>query len=534
MTPRRPSPLALLLAACLLCALPAARPLRAAPVDDPADAMAADHGPDERPAEKGKPEGKEKKKAAPEEKASRTRHSIVLGGETIPYTATAANYVLKSDDGEPKASIFSITYTRDGVKDPATRPVTFCFNGGPGSASLWVHMGAFGPKIVERREDGSGMPPPGRLIDNEYSLLGASDLVFIDPVSTGYSRPAPGEKAKQFHGFREDVESVGEFIRLWVTRNERWASPKFIAGESYGTTRAAGLARHLQERYGMYLNGVVLVSSVLNWEDQEFHVGNDLPYVLILPTYTATAWYYKKLPPDLEGDFAKALAESESFARNGYAQALMQGDLLSPEERRKTVAELARLTGLSPDYVDRANLRVEILRFTKELLRAERKTVGRLDTRFTGSDLDAAGEVPEFDPADASLDGPYAAAVNDYIRRELKYQSDLVYERSNEKVFPWSFADYENQYLNVAEYLRQAMTRNPDLRVLMATGHFDLACPYFDTIYTVDHLGLPAELRGNVRIAQFEAGHMMYVRRSEHRKLRDEIVRFMAEATKPK
>jgi carboxypeptidase C (cathepsin A) len=327
---------------------------------------------------------------------------------------------------------------------------------------------------------------------------------------------------------------VGEFIRLWVTRNERWASPKLIAGESYGTTRAAGLARHLQERYGMYLNGAVLVSSILNFEDQDFHVGNDMPYVLILPTYTATAWYYKKLPPDLQGDFGKALAEAESFARNDYAQALMQGDLLAPERRRKTVAELARLTGLSPDYVDRANLRVEINRFTKELLRAERKTVGRLDTRFTGDDLDAVGEVPEFDPASASLDGPYAAAVNDYIRRELKYQSDLAYERLNEKVFPWSFADYENQYLNVAEYLRQAMTRNPDLRVLMATGHFDLACPYFDSIYTVDHLGLPPELRGHIRIAQFEAGHMMYIRRSEHRKLRDEIVRFLAEATKPR
>jgi carboxypeptidase C (cathepsin A) len=529
MTPRRPSPSALLLAVGLLCAL---LPLRAAaPPDAPADARAGDHG----QGENVKPEGKEKaRKHAPEEKTSRTRHSIVLGGETIPYTATAANYVLKDEDGEAKASIFYIAYTRDGVKDPATRPVTFCFNGGPGAASLWVHMGAFGPKIVERREDGSGMPPPGRLIDNEYSLLGATDLVFIDPVSTGYSRPAPGEKADQFHGFRPDVESVGEFIRLWVTRNGRWASPKLVAGESYGTTRAAGLARHLQERYGMYLNGVVLVSSILNFQDQDFHVGNDMPYVLILPTYTATAWYYKKLPPDLEGDFGKALAESESFARNDYAQALMQGDLLSPERRRTTIAELARLTGLSPDYVDRANLRVEINRFTKELLRAERKTVGRLDTRFTGNDLDAVGEVPEFDPASASLDGPYAAAVNDYIRRELKYQSDLVYERLNDKVFPWSFADYENQYLNVAEYLRQAMTRNPDLRVLMASGHFDLACPYFDTIYTVDHLGLPPELRGHVRIAQFEAGHMMYIRRSEHRKLRDEIVRLIAEATKPK
>jgi carboxypeptidase C (cathepsin A) len=527
---RRPLPLALLVLSGLL--LPVL-PLAADPPPDDSTAATADapHGRNEGRDEGQEKEKKEKdKKPAPEEKTSRTRHSITLGGQAIPYTATAGNYVMKDEDGDAKASIFYIAYTKDGTKDPAGRPVTFCFNGGPGAASLWVHMGAFGPKIVERRDDGMGLPPPGRLIDNEFSLLDATDLVFIDPVSTGYSRPAPGEKSKQFHGFRQDVEWVGEFIRLWVTRNERWASPKFIAGESYGTTRAAGLARHLQDRYGMYLNGVVLVSSVLNWQDQDFHVGNDMPYVLILPTYTATAWYYKKLPPDLQGDLQKALAESESFARNEYAQALMQGDLLSAERRREVAAKVARLSGLSPDYVDRANLRVEINRFTKELLRGERKTVGRLDTRFTGSDLDAAGENPEFDPAGTSLDGPYAAAVNDYIRRELKYQSDLVYERLNDKVFPWSFEDFENQYLNVAEYLRQAMTHNPDLRVLMASGHFDLACPYFDSVYTVDHLGLPPELRGHIRIAQFEAGHMMYVRKSEHQKLRDEIERFIREA----
>jgi len=501
-------------------------PLPARAADAPPGGTASDAA---HKGEKAKDEKKEKK-PPPEEKVSRTRHSIALGGQAVPYTATAANYVLKDDEGDAKASIFYVAYTRDGVKDPAGRPVTFCFNGGPGAASLWVHLGAFGPKIVERTADGMALPPPGRLVDNELSLLDATDLVFIDPVSTGYSRPVPGEEAKQFHGFKQDVEWVGEFIRLWVTRNERWASPKFLAGESYGTTRAAGLARQLQDRYGMFLNGVVLVSSILNWQDQDFHVGNDMPYVLILPTYTATAWHYRKLPPALQGDLKSALAEAESFARNEYAQALMQGDLLTPERRRDVGAKVARLTGLSPDYVERANLRVEINRFTKELLRSERKTVGRLDTRFTGSDLDAAGETPEFDPAGASLDGPYAAAVNDYVRRELKYQSDLVYERLNDKVFPWSFGDSENQYLNVAEYLRQAMTKNPDLRVLMAAGHFDLACPYFDAVYTVDHLGLPPELRGHIRIAQFEAGHMMYVRKSEHRKLHDEIERFIAEA----
>jgi carboxypeptidase C (cathepsin A) len=284
---------------------------------------------------------------------------------------------------------------------------------------------------------------------------------------------------------------------------------------------------------GIAFNGIVLVSSILNFQTARFSKGNDLPYVLFLPTYTATAWYHKKLPADLQGDLSKALAESESFARNEYAQALMQGDLLAPERRREVAAKVARLSGLAPDYVDRANLRVEINRFTKELLRSERKTVGRLDTRFTGTDLDAVGENPEYDPAGTSLDGPYAAAVNDYLRRELKYTSDLVYERLNDKVFPWSFEDFENQYLNVAEYLRQAMTHNPDLKVLMASGHFDLACPYFDSVYTVDHLGLPPELRGHIRVAQFEAGHMMYVRKSEHRKLHDEVEKFIREAQRP-
>ncbi|HXO21949.1 MAG TPA: peptidase S10 [Thermoanaerobaculia bacterium] len=479
----------------------------------------------------GEKKAEEKEKPAPVEKVSTTRHSITLDGQKIGYTATAGTLLLKDDEGKAKASVFFIAYTRDGVKDPGERPVTFAFNGGPGSASLWVHMGAFGPKIVERDEQGMGLPPPGRLIDNEFSLLDATDLVFIDPVSTGYSRAVPGEDPKQFHGVKSDVESVGEFIRLWVTRNERWASPKFVAGESYGTTRAAGLALYLNERYGMFLNGVVLVSSVLNWQNQEFHVGNDMPYILILPTYTATAWYHKKLPPELASDLRRTLDEVESFALNEYSQALMQGDRLTPEKRHEIAVRLARYTGLSAGYVERSNLRIELERFTKELLRGEGKTVGRLDTRFTGSDRDDAGEEPEYDPASASLDGPYAAAVNDYLRRELGYKEDLVYERSA-RVWPWSFAEFQNQYVNVAEHLRQAMTKNPDLRVLVASGHFDLATPYFDAVYTVDHMLLPAALRGHVQISQYEAGHMMYVRRSEHQKLKRDVVEFLRAATK--
>lgn len=472
------------------------------------------------------------KKPAPEEKSSRTQHSITLDGQKIPYTATASTTLLKDEDGTAKATVFSIAYTRDGVKDPATRPVTFSFNGGPGAASVWVHMGAFGPKRVERDAEGMSLKPPGRLVDNDLSILDVTDLVFIDPVDTGYSRTVPGQDAKQFHGVRQDVESVGEFIRLWVTRNERWASPKLIAGESYGTTRAAGLALYLDERYGMQLNGLVLVSSVLNWQYQEFHTGNDMPYIIHLPTYAATAWYHKKLPPELQRDLRATLKEVEEFSRTEYALALHEGDRLSPERKKEIAARVARYSGLSPEYVERTNLRIEIFRFVKELLRDQGKTVGRLDTRFTGRDLDAAGENFEYDPSSASVGGPYVAALNDYIRRELEFKEDLIYESLSRRVHPWSFGDSENQYLNMAEFLRQAMVRNPDLKVLITSGYYDLATPYFDAFYTLDHLGLPPELRGNIRVTTYEAGHMMYIRAADHRKLKQDIVEFLREAVR--
>jgi carboxypeptidase C (cathepsin A) len=474
----------------------------------------------------------EEKKPPLEEKLSKTQHTLTLNGEKLAYTANAGTMILQDEDGTQKASIFYVAYLEDGVKDPATRPVTFCFNGGPGSASLWVHLGAFGPKRVERDPQGMGLLPPGRLVDNDQTILDLTDLVFIDPVSTGYSRPAPGQDPNQFHGVRQDIESVAQFIRLWVTRNERWASPKLIAGESYGTTRAAGLADYLRERYGMDLNGLVLVSSVLNWQNQEFHVGNDMPFIIHIPTYAAAAWYHKKLPPELMKDLRTTLNEVEDFARNDYAQALMQGDRLAPERRHDIAVRLARYTGLSVDYVERSNLRIEIDRFTKELLRDQGKTIGRLDTRFTGADLDSVGEQSEYDPASVSLDGPYEAMVNDYLRRELGFKDDLPYERRG-RVYPWSFQGFENQYVNMAENLRRSITQNPHLQVLITASYYDLATPYFDAVYTVDHLGLPASLRGNVRITNYEAGHMMYIRKSEHEKLKRDIAGLLRSATAP-
>jgi len=471
-------------------------------------------------------------KPAPEDTQSVTHHTLTLDGERIAYTATAGTLVLRDDEGKAEASVFYVAYTRDGVDDPAERPVTFSFNGGPGAAAVWVQMGAFGPKKVRTDDEGMPFPPPGKLVDNPYSILDLSDLVFIDPIGTGFSRAVPGEDPEPYYSYEGDIESIGAFIRGWITRNGRWSSPKFIAGESYGTTRGAGLAGHLQERYGMYLNGILLISPALNWQDQLFTVGNDLPYLIFLPSYTVTAWYHGKLPEELAGDLEATLDEVEAFALGEYASALLQGDRLAPEKRHEIAVRLARYTGLSVDYVERSNLRIAIWRFVKELLRAEGKTVGRIDSRFTGWDRDSVGEVFEFDPSLNAVTIGYVTLINDYLRRTLGYESDLVYEALSLEVNgAWSFQPFEGRYVNVAETLRGAMTRNPDLRVLFACGYYDLATPYFDCDHTVAHLGLPAELRKNVGITYYESGHMMYIRKVDHAKFKEDVARFIVQAS---
>jgi carboxypeptidase C (cathepsin A) len=480
------------------------------------------------PPEAEKPKEEKKTPPKPEEKISQTKHSFKIDGKEIKYTATAGTILLKLEDDTPKASVFYVAYTKDDVTDPSQRPITFTFNGGPGSASVWLHLGAFGPRRVQMGDAGSLLPPPYKLVDNESSLLDVTDLVFIDPVSTGYSRAVPGETPKQFHGVQEDVQSVADFIRLYATRNKRWSSPKFLAGESYGTTRAAGLSGYLQQRYGMYLNGIVLISSILNFETAEFDTGNDLPYILYLPTYTAIAWYHKKLSGDLQGDLQKAIEESRKFAAGEYADALMAGDALPAGRRSEIAQKLARLTGLSADYIDRTNLRIEIQRFTKELLRGERRTIGRIDARFTGIDTDAAGEKPEFDPSIAAIIGPYAGMLNDYVRNDLKFDSDLPYEVLTGRVRPWNYAPYENRYVNVAETLRSAMTQNPFLHVFVAKGYYDLATPFFAADYTFDHLGLDPTLRSHLSGDYFEAGHMMYVQPASLARLKQDITKFIA------
>ncbi len=464
-----------------------------------------------------------------EDKTSKTEHTISINGQSLKYTAVAGTLVLRKEDGTATASIFYTAYTKDDVPDLSKRPLTFAFNGGPGSSSVWLHLGSLGPKRVVLDADGQPLPPPYRFADNPNTLLDQTDLVFIDPVSTGYSRAAVEADAKNFHGMTGDVNSVGEFIRLYTSRNGRWDSPKFLAGESYGTTRAAALSGHLQDALGINLNGIVLMSSVLNFGTIRDDAGNDLPFALYLPTFTAAAWYHKKLPRDLEAaGLAKALEESKRFASGPYTLALFKGDSISAEERSTTVKNLARLTGLSPQFIDECNLRVSPERFRKELLRDQRRTIGRYDSRLEGVDEDAAGDRPDYDASYASVQGAFTAAWNQYVHSELKYESDLPYEILTDRVRPWSFREYENRYVNVADTLREAMTQNAALRVFVANGYYDMATPFLATEYTFNHMLLDPKLRDHISMGFYEAGHMMYTQLKSLEKLKQDISRFMA------
>ncbi len=456
---------------------------------------------------------------APADQIVTSQHKIRINGEAISYTVRCGTVVLKEDsekDGkreadQPRATVFFIAYTRNGVKDRSQRPLTFSFNGGPGSSSVWLHLGVLGPKRVKLDDQGNAPPPPYALVDNDYSLLGETDLVFIDPVGTGYSRMLEGEKVKEFHGYQRDLDSVGEFIRLYTTRNARWASPKFIAGESYGTTRAAGLSSLLQEKYGMYLNGLMLFSTALDFSTFRFINGHDLAHVLFLPTYAATAWYHKRLDKRLQAKSLRALLdEVETFAEGEYNIALFLGDKLSSTQREAITAKLVQYTGLSKDYIASTNLRIQIHRFCKELCRDEHRTVGRLDSRFKGIDRDAAGENFESDPAHTNLDGAYAACINDYLRHDLKFESDTPYTMISKLYMSWDFGS-KDQHLNVAESLRKAICNNPHMKVYVASGYFDLATPHFASDYVLNHMALDKSLSGNISKHYYEAGHMMYV-----------------------
>ncbi len=458
----------------------------------------------------------EAKAAEPTDDLVERKHTVAIGRRKLSYTTRTGRIVLREEvveDGKvagfkAKASVFVTSYTLDGA-DPATRPVTFAFNGGPGSSSVWLHLGLLGPRRVLSGDVHDPVPPPYGIADNRETLLATTDLVFIDPVSTGYSRPVDGEQEHAYHGYKRDIESVGEVIRLWTSRNSRWLSPKFLAGESYGTLRAAGLAAHLQDRYGLYPNGILLISSVLDLGSVHFTEGNDLPYVLYLPTYAAIAHYHGKHPGR---ELREVVAEAEAYAAAEYPRVLARGTRLSPAERRAAVAKVARLTGLSREYVGRVDLRIEHIRFFTELLRSEGKSVGRLDARFSMWEPDGGREQFSGDASYSHIMGPYTAAFNHYVRAELGYEQDVPYEILSGPVHQaWSYKEFEGRSVSVVGDLAGAMRANPHLRVHVACGYYDGATPHYAAEHVMAHLPIPEELRGNVEFAHYEAGHMMYV-----------------------
>lgn len=475
-----------------------------------------------RPAAAETPRAAAPERPALEERTQVTRHTARIGGQTVAYTATAGTIVIRDASDKPQASVFYVAYTKDGVTDLSRRPIFYSFNGGPGSSSVWMHMGFTGPRRVVYDDEGFMLQPPYRIEDNVHSILDVADIVYIDPVATGYSRMAPGEDPHRFHGVMDDIRSVAEFIRIYTTRHRRWESPKFLIGESYGTTRAAGLVGHLQSEHRMYFNGVVLVSMT----NLDVERGEDLSFATVLPHYAATAWYHKALVPELQARPLRSLLdEVERFALGEYLLALAQGDRLPAEERSAVARRVAAYSGLSPEYVLRSDLRIDRGRFRKELLRARGLTVGRLDSRYTGIDKDSAGETIEFDPAMEAWNGPFTAVVNQYFRTELQWETDAAYNIFGD-VRPWR----RDPGVRVGEMMRRAMTQNPFLRVLVLEGYYDGATDHFSAQYTMSHLDPGGEIKDRISFAFYECGHMMYIRKADLAKAKQDIVRFMAAA----
>ncbi|MDX9752653.1 MAG: peptidase S10 [bacterium] len=477
----------------------------------------------------------EEKNGAEEQKAVdeiiETTHSVLIQGVTVSYRARTGTMVMKKEDGSPRAKLFFIAYEKEDESTQAKRPITFAFNGGPGASSVWLHLGVFGPKRVDLDEDGYPTSLPFDLVDNDCSILDQTDLVFIDPISTGYSRVVEETNPSEFHGIREDIESVGEFIRLYTTRYQRWASPKFLAGESYGTTRASGLSNYLLDRHGLYLDGIILVSAILDFQTILFHAGNDLPHILYLPSYTASAWYHQRLEADLQTKpLEEVVQEARVFALGEYASALLQGSRLPNATRHTVATRLARLTGLDAEYIERSQLRIENSRFGKELLREAGRTLGRFDSRYKGIDRDDAGEGAEYDPSFNVVQGAYTAAFNAYVRAELQYVTDLPYEILTGRVHPWNWGNYINRYVNVAEDLRQAMVKNPYMQILVQCGYYDMATPFLAAEHTFDHMLIHPTIQDHVRFEYYDAGHMMYLHKPSLRKMKADLDRFLQQA----
>ncbi|MFN7172322.1 MAG: S10 family peptidase [Fimbriimonadaceae bacterium] len=440
----------------------------------------------------------------------------------LQYETVTGRLPVFTEYGEIEAQIFFVYYR---LKSEKRRPLTFVFNGGPGSPAIWLHMGALGPKYVRINDDGTMPSPPYNAEECPGSWLPFTDLVMIDPVGTGFSRGKNAEIDKKNWGVQGDIATMAEFVRLFLTRYERWDSPLFVAGESYGTTRAAGLSEKLLEK-GVALNGLLLISSILAFQTCDFAMSNHLPYVLFLPTYTATAWYHGKI----EGNLDELLLEAEEFAVGEYAAALMKGDAIEPEEEQRVAKRLSELTGLSERFLLLSKLQVYIMEFCKELMRDEGRTVGRLDTRFRGIEASGTAARMETDPSFTAIMAPFTGAFQKYLREELGYKSDLYY-KNLDGVRDWDWGAGRSGAPNLAESLRSAMSRNVHLKVHIASGYYDLATPYFATDWTISDMRLDPEVRGNISVSYYPSGHMMYIESGSLIKLRDEAKKFITESS---
>ncbi len=460
--------------------------------------------------------------------------SITLAdGKVLHYTVHTGYMPLKNQQGKIQGRVFFIAYTRDMPPGKTeNRPLTFCFNGGPGAGALWLNLGCVGPMRLVLTPHGNITPPPFRTVPNKQTWLADSDLVFVDPVGTGFSRPAPGVPGSKFYGVMPDVQSVGKFIRLYTTMYQRWGSPIFLAGESYGTTRACALADYLSEHTGLAINGVILLSCALNFQILEPSLGNDTPYPLFLPTYTATAWYHHKLSPELEKHFHKTLAASEHFALGEYISALAKGSTLSKTQKMRVAAQLAKYTGLSEKFVLLANLRIGPGTFEQALLRDKRRVISRMDTRLTGYNPQPTGGSASYDPSLSRFIAPFTSAFNQYVRQDLHYSNNLPYKALAN--IPWNFGPGGGGFLFVTDNLRKAMIRDPYMKVLVCSGYFDLATPFFGTIYSMDHLNLSRRLQANIHEVFFRGGHMLYHPEQMRKKLAAEIHAFIQTAAHQK